>query len=87
MLIRIVFAVFTLILAVLLFREMTVDACLDAGGRFDYPTRNCETLPDLNYIPLINRDVWYRPLFFTLLAPAFLMFLLYKALIRFILKR
>ena len=63
---------------------MTIDSCLDAGRIFDYVTRNCETLPDVNYVPLLNRDVWYRPILFAIFLPAIPMFLIYKALIYFL---
>ena len=84
MLIRLAFIVFTLLLAILLFREMTINSCLDAGGIFNYATTNCETLPDVNYVPLLNRDVWYRIVLLAIFLPAVPMFLIYKVLIYFL---
>ena len=81
MLIRAAFVVVTLLLAILLFREMTIDSCLDAGGRFDYVNRNCETEPDVQYVPLLKRV--YRPFLFAIFLPAIPMFLIYKVLIYF----
>lgn len=82
--IRLVFVVITTLLAILIFREIAIDSCLDIGGRFDYATRNCETPPDVEYVQLLDRDVWYRPVLFAGLVPAIVMFLLYKILIRFL---
>ena len=82
MFIRLVFVVITLFLAILLFREMAIDNCFDVNGRFNHATSKCETHPDVEYVQLLDRDVWYRPVLFAGFVPAVVMFLLYKILIR-----
>ena len=81
MLVRLVFVILALLLTVLLLREMEIDACLDAGGAFDYATRSCTTLPEVEYVPLLKREVWYRPVLFVGFVSAVVTVLLYKVLI------
>lgn len=82
MFIRLVFVAVSLILTILLFREMEIDSCFDAGGRFNYVTSNCETLQNIEYIPLLDRKSWYRAVLFASFIPAVILLLLYKILMR-----
>ena len=63
---------------------MTIDRCLDAGGAFDYASGDCQPPPGVEFVPLLESDVWYRHVLFAAFVPTALMFLLYKFVIRFI---
>jgi hypothetical protein len=76
--IRIVFVALAILTAVLIFKAMEIDACLDAGGVFDYASNKCRTAENVEYVPLLKRGRWFIPVLFVVFASSGGAFLLYK---------
>jgi hypothetical protein len=77
-LLRITFLALAVLLAWLILRKLEIDACLDAGGSFNYALRECEIAGDIGYISVLKREHWYVPIIFASSVAAVAMILTYK---------
>ena len=77
-LLRIVFVALAVLVVWLILRQLEIDACLDAGGSFNYAFKKCEAAGDISYIPVLKREHWYVAVIFASSVSAVAIFLTYK---------